>query len=225
VEGIAMKEILFGMGGLCACGAWYMSDGADFDRVVKKAPMEVYAAFSRLAQEGVVTPPNQSGPGPRVSFRVEKVRGETIHYEVRFDDRPVVEADLTFAPEGEGGRQTRLTAELDVDTTELGSAFQTDAGIALHLLQDHYIDTAFARAMEHMVRDVEAGRTIAPLGTGSFGVRASSRVETDPRRLRMRSEAKQRAASRPMNDARPMVDPNRAADRYLRDGRQNEFGR
>jgi hypothetical protein len=28
-----------------------------------------------------------------------------------------------------------------------------------------------------------------------------------------------------MNDARPMVDPNRAADRYLRDGRQNEFGR
>ncbi len=31
-----MKSALLGMGGLCACGAWYFSDGPDFDRVVKK---------------------------------------------------------------------------------------------------------------------------------------------------------------------------------------------
>lgn len=222
-----MKSVILGMGGLCACGAWYMSDGPDFDRVVKKAPMEVYAAFSRLAQEGVVTPPNQRGPGPRVSFKVEKAQGQTIHYEIRFDDRPVVEADLTFAPEGEGGRETRMTAELDIDAYELGSAFQTDAGVALSMVPNAYIDAQFSRFMEHMVRDVEAGRPLPPLGTSSFGVRSGrERVETNPDRIRERAGLKQRAAVRPMNDARPMVNPNQAADRYLRDGRQDdEFGR
>lgn len=220
-----MKSVVAGLGGLCACGAWYMSDGPDFDRVVKKAPMEVYAAFSRLAQEGIVTPPGQSGPGPRVSFKVEKAQGQTIHYEIRFNDRPVVEADLSFAPDGEGGRQTRMTAELDIDTFELGSAFQTDAGVALSLIPDRYVDAQFARFMEHMVRDIEAGRPLPPLGTSSFGVRqASGRLEADPDYRRARAASQQRAAVRPMNDARPMVDPNRAADRFLESGRQDRAG-
>ncbi|HYD12443.1 MAG TPA: hypothetical protein VEC11_06320 [Allosphingosinicella sp.] len=218
-----MKSVMLGMGGLCACGAWYLSDGPDFDRVVKKPPMEVYAAFSRLAQEGVVTPPDQRGPGPRVSFKVEKTSGQTIRYEIRFDDRPVVEADLNFSPAGADGRETRMTAELDIDTFELGSAFQTEAGVALSMIPDRFVDAQFARFMEHMVRDVEAGRPLPPLGTRSFGVRSasSSRREADPDYRRARAEAQQRAAVRPMSDARPMVDPNRAADRYLREGRQD----
>ena len=219
-----MKSLVVGIGGLCACGAWYMSDGPDYDRVVKKSPTEVYAAFSRLAQEGIVIPPNQRpGEGPRVSFKVEKSQGQSIHYEIRFDDRPVVEADLTFAPEGEGGRQTRMTAELDIDAFELGSAFQTEAGVALSMVPNRLIDTQFANFMEHMVRDVEAGRPLPPLGTSSFGVRsAGNRVETDPRRLRARAESRQRDASRPMSDARPMLDPNRAADRYLNNRPQDD---
>ncbi len=218
-----MKSVVVGLGGLCACGAWYMSDGPDFDRVVKKAPMEVYAAFSRLAQEGIVTPPNQSPEGPRVSFKVEKTRGQTIHYEIRFNDRPVVEADLTFTPEGEGGRETRMTAELDIDAFELGSAFQTEAGVALSMVPDRLIDGQFARFMENMVRDVEAGRPLPPLGTRGIGVRPAraSRFDSDPDVRRARSQEKQRAASRPMNSGRPMVDPNRSADRYL-DGRPPE---
>ena len=221
-----MKSALLGIGGLCACGAWYFSDAPDFDRVVNRPPMEVYAAFSRLAQEGIVTPPNQQGPGPRVSFKVEKSRGQTIHYEIRFDDRPVVEADLSFVPEGEDGRQTRMTAEFDIDSFELGSAFQTDAGVALSMVPDRFIDAQFARFMDHMVRDIEAGRPLPPLGTRAFGVRssASARREADPDYRRARAAARQRAAVRPMHDARPMVDPNRAADRYLREGRQDRGG-
>lgn len=224
-----MKSVVAGLGGLCACGAWYMSDSPDFDRVVKKAPMEVYAAFSRLAEEGIVTPPNQRAGGPRVSFKVEKTRGQTIHYEVRFNDRPVVEADLTFTPEGEGGRETRMTAELDIDSFELGSAFQTEAGVALSMVPDRFVDAQFARFMEHMVRDIEAGRPLPPLGTSGLGVRSasSSRLEADPGYRRMQVREQQRAASQPMNRARPMVDPNRAAERYLenRPSQDDDWGR
>src|SRR3954463_16821317 len=46
-----------------------------FDRVVKKSPAEVYAAFSALAQQGTVTPPGQGDKGPRIAFRVDKVDG------------------------------------------------------------------------------------------------------------------------------------------------------
>lgn len=211
-----MKSLVAGFGGLCACGAWYMSDSPDFDRVVKKTPTEVYAAFSRLAQEGTVVPPNQTGPGPRVSFMVQKTQGQTIHYEIRFNDRPVVEADLNFEPAGDDGRQTRMTAELDIDTFELGSAYQTEAGVALSMVPDRFIDGQFSRFMDHMVRDVEAGRPLPPLGTSSFGVRnASSSRLGDSDYHRANARMRQRDAGRPMQDARPMVDPNRAADRYL----------
>jgi hypothetical protein len=217
-----MKILLLGMSGLCAGGtAYYMSDSPDFDRVVKKSPAQVYAAFSRLAEQGTVTPPDQGGPGPRVSFQVQKVDGRSIHYEVRFDDRPVVEADLTFEPAGEEGRQTHMTAELDFDASGLGPEFQTQGGVALGMLQERAIDGEFARMMGNLVDDVEAGRPLRSLRPGDMGVRDTSRAELNPRFRRSRAEARQRAAVRPMNDPRPMVDPNSAADNYLNNGRQD----
>src|SRR5207253_6106668 len=150
-----MKLLILGMTGLCAGGtAWYMSDSPDFDRVVKKSPAQVYATFSQLAQQGTITPPGQEGKGPRISFRVAKVEGRSIHYEIQFDQRPAVQADLTFAAAGEDGRQTRLTAELDVDTSALGTSFQTEGGIALSMLQDRVIDAEFARMMNRAVDNI-----------------------------------------------------------------------
>ena len=133
------------------------------------------------------------------------------------------EVDLAFAAAGEGGTQTRLTAELNLDTSALGDAFETDGGIALSLLQDRVVDASFARFMDEVVDDLEAGRPLRPLRASDMGVRqsAEARLEANPRMRRARAEAQQRAASRPMSDARPMVDPNRAADRYLNGGDRN----
>ncbi len=219
-----MKALML-CGALCAGGAaWYLSDSPDFDRIVRKSPTQVYAAFSALAQQGIVTPPGQTGPGPRISFKVEKVTGQSIHYEVQFDSKPVVTADLNFAAAGDDGRQTRMTAELDIDTSALGPEFQTDRGVALSMLQERFIDAEFARFMDTMVAEVEAGHPLPPLGTHSLGVReVSNGMEADPGLRRARAEARQRAAARPMNDARPMVDPGRAANRYL-NGRPQQGG-
>lgn len=223
-----MKLLMLGVTGLCAGGAaWYMHDAPDFDRIVKKSPAQVYAAFSQLAQQGTVTPPGQSGKGPRISFRVDKVDGRSIHYEVRFNDRPAVTADLNFAAAGENGSQTRMTGELELDTSALGDEFQTEGGVALSLLQGRVVDGQFARLMDRLVDELEAGRPLTALSTRDLGVReASRRMATDPRFIRARAEARQHAASRPMTDARPMVDPNRAADRYLSGGdRDGGWGR
>jgi hypothetical protein len=92
----------------------------------------------------------------------------------------------------------------------------------LSLLQERVIDGQFASLMDHMADDIEAGRPLSPLRASDMGVReASSRMATDPRMIRARAEARQRAASRPMNSARPMVNPNRAADQYLNGGDRN----
>jgi hypothetical protein len=229
-----MKILTLGVTGLCASGAaWYMSDSPDFDRVVKKSPAQVYAAFSELAAQGTVTPPDQAGPGPRISLRVDKVQDRSIHYEIQLDRRPVLAADLAFAAAGDDGRQTRLTAELDVDVQAIGAAFQaetglqTDAGVALSLVSDRIIDSQFARLMDHMADDIEAGRPLPPLRARDMGVReASARADSDPWLRRARAEARQEAASRPMTDARPMLDPNRAARDYLNgDNRDGNGGR
>lgn len=210
-----MKGLIVAMAGLGIGGAAYFNtDGPDFDRVVNKSPNQVYAAFSALAREGTIRGPDRNDVVDRqVAFRVSKTRGETIRYEILFDDRPVVTADLTFSAAGDGGAQTRMTAELELDEYEIGSAFETDAGMALSLVPEVFVDTQFANFMDDMVRDVEAGRPLPPLDLGRAGVRRAREATTAAGR-RSEMEQSRRAASAPTTNAEPMSDPNRAARRY-----------
>lgn len=217
-----MKQILFSMAGLGVGGAAFfgLSDGPDFDRNVERPPMAVYAAFSRLAQEGDVTrrgDPDKEGRVRTITLRTEKVRGESIHYEIILDDRPVITADLGFAPADESGDTTRMTAEIDIDTYDLGSAFETEGGVLLSMVPESYFDNQFARMMDDMAEDVEAGRPLRPLTLGRAGVRRQ-RASADVDDRRADAARERRAAVRPMMRAEPMVDPEAAAERY-RSGR------
>lgn len=206
-----MKNILFGMAGLGIGGAaLFGMDSPDFDRTINRPPAAVYAAFSALAPEGSRTSPAGEGIDRTATVRVEKTRGEAIRYEILLDDRPVVTADLAFAP-AEEGRATRMTAEIDIDAFELGSAFETQAGVALSLIPDSYIDRQFASFLDDMVKDVEAGRPLPALGLARSGIKRSGSESTNVTTRRIQAEANRRAASRPVADAAPMVDPTRAA--------------
>ncbi len=189
-------------------------DSPDFDRTINRPPAAVYAAFSRLAPEGSEVSPGTPGFDRTTTVRVEKTRGEAIRYEILLDDRPVVTADLAFAP-AEEGRATRMTAELEIDAYEIGSAFETRAGVALSMIPDSYIDRQFASFLDDMVKDIEAGRPLPALGLERSGFKRSRSDSVDVQTRRYEAEANRRAASRPMTDAAPMVDPDRSARQYL----------
>jgi hypothetical protein len=213
-----MKAALLSMMGLGVGGAAYfgMHDPPDFDRVVNRPQMEVYAAFSALAQEGTTSIPDPES-NHRLTFKVTKVSGASIGYEIQLDDRPVVEAELNFAPAGEDGRQTRMTAEVDLDEQALGSALQAEAGIALTMLSERVIDREFARMMGHLVTEVEARRPLVPAGMNLASLRsAKTEITASARRYDAQTArgAARGAAARPMTRAEPMVDPNRAAAAY-----------
>lgn len=212
-----MRTIMFGMAACATGGAawWAGSPGPDFDRVIDRPPINVYAAFSTLGNEGTVTEPASSDM-PKMTRRITKVMGETLKLELLLDDRVVMEAELNFSP-GPDGRGTRLTGEFDVNASAVGSAFETPAGVALSLVPDSYFDNQFAQLMDEMADDVEAGRPLDPIGLASAGVRRqqlSSPSSVEGRRAQMRSQ--QHRASEPTQRARPMVDPNRVARQHVR---------
>lgn len=212
-----MRSIVFGMAACATGGAawWAGSPGPDFDRVIDKPPINVYAAFSALGNEGSITEPGD-GDMPRMTRRITKVLGESLKLELLVDDRVVMEAELNFAP-GPDGRGTRLTGEFDVNASAVGTAFETEAGVALSLVPDSYFDNQFAQLMDEMADDVEAGRPLDPLGLASTGVRRqqlSSPSSVEGRRAQMRSQ--QHQASAPTQRARPMVNPNQVARDHVR---------
>ena len=211
-----MKAALCGMSLLGAGGIYLLagSPGPDFDRVVNKPPMTVYAAFSALGPEGTVTQGPTADNRHRMTRRIEKVPGQELHYQILLDDRPVVDADLHFAP-GPDNKGTRLTAEFDLDAYALGSTYETEAGIALSMVPDGFIDQQFARFMDHRVADIEAGRPLPPLDLESSGVRHARPVGASVSQRRWLAEQERRAAAAPSARPEPMVDPNRVAAEHV----------
>ena len=211
-----MKLAFLGLSGMCACGVYMLagSSGPDFDRVVNREPMAVYAAFSALGQEGTVTEGPTADMPHRITRRIEKTHGEEIHFEILVDDRPVIDTRLHFEP-GPDDKGTRLTAEFDLDAYPLGAAFETDAGVALSMVPEGFIDHQFAEFMEHRVADIEAGRPLPPLDLASSGMRQARRDGKTASERRRIAERERRAAAAPMVDARPMVDPNRVARDHM----------
>ncbi len=213
-----MKGTLFSVAGLGVGAAFFGTmDSPDFDRTIDRSPTAVYAAFSSVAEAGTIGGPDGDDL-PAVTLRVVKQEGSAISYELLFDDRPAVTAQLNFEAANGEGTATRMTAEIDVNAYAVGSAFETEAGMALSLVPDSYFDSRFADLMNELADEVQAGRPLQPLGADRMGIRRSDSVDVADRRSETRRA--QRDAVPPMTDAAPMVDPNAVARAY-REGRPN----
>jgi hypothetical protein len=211
-----MKTLIAAVAALGVGGAFYFGgDSPDFEQVIDRPQMSVYAAFSHAAQEGPITGRGRNGFAGRTVARIRKERGELIHYEVlNEDNQAVMTAELRFAPEGDGGAATRMTAELDIDAEALGA---TDTGgAAAAALTESFIDYHFAALMGELASDVEKGRTLQPLPlTRLISTPSPTEARTAAQRASDSRQA-QRQAARPMTTARPMVDPNQAARDHIR---------
>jgi hypothetical protein len=211
-----MKAALCGMS-LFGAGGIYMlagSAGPDFDGLVNKPPMTVYAAFSALGQEGTISQGPTADMPHRMTRRIEKTSGREIHYEILLDDHPVIDADLHFEP-GPDNKGTHLTAEFDLDAYALGSAYETRAGVALSMVPEGFIDQQFASFMTHRVADIEAGRPLPPLDLAVSGMRHARTTGSSVAERRSIAEQERRAAAAPMVRARPMVDPDSVANAHI----------
>jgi hypothetical protein len=217
-----MKALIGAVAALGLGGAyWFSGDSPDFERVIDRPPMAVYAAFSQVAQSGPVTARGENGFAGRTVARVRKERGELIHYEVLDEDgTTIMTADLHFAPEGEGGQATRMTAELDVDTEAMGA---DRGGTAAMALTETIIDYSFAVLMTDLAREVEKGRPLQPLRLTRMFESPAPPPRSPEQRLREARRA-QNAAVRPMTEAAPMVDPNQAARDHIRGSRPSGSG-
>src|SRR5688572_23942422 len=201
-----MKGLFIGVAGLGVGGAaWMGMDSPDFDRTINRNPTAVYSAFAGLSNEGTVRAPSDNELGRPIAIRTSKERGKSLRYEILIDERPVLTADLNFEPAGDGTNATRLTAELDIDAMEIGAAFETEAGLALSMVPDSYFDAQFASFMDDLADDIEAGRPLPPLRSSTMGLRR--RGSNEAAESRVADGRNRRDAVRPMNDARPMVDP------------------
>jgi hypothetical protein len=207
-EGIGMKAVLFGVSTLGVGGIYLLTGtpGPDFDRSVSKQPMAVYAAFSALGPAGDVTQGPTRDMPHRITRRIEKKPGESLRYEILCDDRPVVNVDVHFAamPENKG---TRITAEIETHPVELGNAFETEAGVALSMVPQGFIDLQFAHLMNDLADDIEAGRPLPPLDLAHAGIRRAGEPTTAAGR-RDENEAARRRASAPSLRPTPMIDPD-----------------
>lgn len=210
-----MKNFIIGVAGLGVGGAaWYGYDTPDFDRTINRSPTAVYSAFAGVSNSGTVRAPRDNELGRDVAIRTTKERGKSLRYEVLIDNSPVLTADLTFTPVGDNA--TRVTAELDVDAAEIGSAFDAEAGIALSMVPDSFIDMQFRAFMEDLAEDVEAGRPLPPLRAAQAAFRRRAAMEAAAE-SHVSQGRNRREATRPMTDARPMVDPNAAAEAHRRE--------
>ena len=218
-RGAGMKGMLVPVAGLDLGGAALFGtmDSPDFERTVNRPPTAVYAAFDATLPMESLAVPREDGM-PAVEVRISKVEGRSIRYELLLHDRAAVTADLTFAPAGPDGTDTLMTAEIDIDAKAIGNGFETEAGMALSMVPESYIDRSFAELMDQAVDEIEAGRPLHAVDADDFGVRRRDHVDVDDRRYEARRA--QREAVQPMNRPTPMVDPDAAARAY-REGRPN----
>lgn len=209
---------------LCSCaalgaGGWAMvGAGPDFERTVKRSPEAVYAAFSSVAPATVETTP-RTAETPELVARIEKQENRQIHFKLEAEGNEVVSVTLDFEPV-EGGTATRITAELDMDQSQLQTLAAYGAAKDQMIpgnVPEPMIDMAFAHFMAEMVDDVEAGRPLDAAGGSSRAWRSTGH-STNPSVNRSEAAMRQRQAVQPMNRPRPMVDPNQAAREYMNGG-------
>lgn len=212
-----MKSVFFGMstlgiGGAALTGAM---SGHDVSRTIAKPPAEVYAALSAVAVEGDQSEATGNGQGT-YTLRVKKDPGNSIHYEMLVDGKSLGEVEFEVEAEAEGAGTT-LNADIEIDkgaiAAKLGGVDPTFRKLAA--VPDVVITLGLSKVVDQMKTSIENGVPLSSLTTYKtaawYGASGASRAESS-----YAAQGRQSARAAPMMTARPMVDPDASARKFMR---------
>ncbi len=214
-------------GCVCAGGAgiWALTGaGPDAEAIVHKPPEAVYAAVSSAfanAEKSEVIP-GRDGNSVAFQVMVEKEPGSRIESILLIGGEQAGSVEFTFSPtiDDKGVPATKMTGEVDVNTSVLQKHLGDGPNEDIGRIPEFAFDMAMKNAMMEMADKIENGVPLDSPSTSFAAMRASSRMQdsTSHSEREWGQSQSMREATRPTQEAKPSMDPNAAARKYL-DGR------
>ena len=214
-------------GCVCAGGAgfWALTGaGPDAEAIVHKPPEAVYSAvasaFANSEQSDVL--PGKDGNSVAFQVMVEKEPGSRIESILLIGGEQAGSIEFTVSPttDVKGAPATKLTGEVDVDTKVLQKHLGDGPNEDIGRIPEFAFDMAMKQAMVEMADKIENGVPLDSPSTSFAAMRANSRMQDSTSRHERdwAQQSQMREAVRPTQAAKPSMDPNAAARKYL-DGR------
>lgn len=220
-----MKAMIAGC--VCAGGAgvWALTGaGPDAEALVHKPPEAVYAAvasaFANAEQSDVI--PAKDGNSIAFQVMVEREPGSRIESILLVGGEQAGSVEFTFSPttDEEGRPATKMTGEVDVSTSVLQKHFADGPNEDIGRIPEFAFDMAMKQAMAEMAEKIENGVPLDGPSQSFAEMRFANRMQdsTSHSQREWAQSQQMREATRPTQEARPSMDPNEAARKYL-DGR------
>jgi hypothetical protein len=206
------------VGALCACTARH-----DAEQVVHKDPAVVYAAFDSAFGDAVEQGNSGSAAEDGQVSTIERVPNKSLDLKVMMDGRQAISMRFGFEPIN-GGAETRLTGDIDVDQDLLRASLRKKHGsdAALPNIPDFAFKMLMQKLLSEAANDIEHGEPLSGARRSLAMASEPQEASTDPAERRYQEEWKQRQATQPISNAEPMVDPDADARKYLSGGSDSE---
>jgi hypothetical protein len=181
----------------------------DAVQLVHKDPATVYAALDESFSAAVDAGNSGIAAQRGQTTTIERVPGKSLDLKVVIEGKQALRLTFGIEPEN-GGSDTRLSADIDVDQEVLRASIRKTAGgdVAMPTMPSFAFDLAMQKMLKGIAAKLERGE---PLGSGRHALAMANPSSG------MEGGWGERDFERPIStsSAAPMVDPNAAAERYL----------
>jgi hypothetical protein len=187
-------------------GSYY---GADAQQLVQKGPDATYEgvsnAVANMPQSGMTA--FDGGKPMPYELRVDRDPGRQLVVHVLFDGREGGRTQIDFAPQGNGGEATMITATAHADRAVLTQALAGTSKARLAYAPDWMLNLLTVRPLlQQLARQIESGAPTSIGGMSQADWEAQQSAE-DQRRIQQWRQYEATA---------PTTDPNADAQRYLK---------
>jgi hypothetical protein len=202
-----LGPLLFGVG--CIGGSIY---GSDAEQVVHKSQDETYAAVSQAIDNIAPSGTTHFDGGSPVPYElhVERTPDQRLVVSLLFDGKQAAVADLTFAPQN-GGKDTVIIAKIHSDRAALRPALAGTDKARLAYAPDWMLNLTARPLLKQLADQIEQGNTADPMSGFMSEAEWESQLPPD--------QQKQVQEWRQYDAAKPMVDPDADAKKFMQGGK------